>query len=171
MTAAPSRRSATGPPSSVADITRIFRSSRRARRISRHSASARSACRLRSWNSSKITMATPSRAGLARMRRVRIPSVITSMRVLGETRLSNRMEYPSVRPISSPSVLAIHRAAETAAIRRGSSIRMRPFSGGRTSSSARGTRVVFPEPGGACRTRAECFRTASFTSGRMSSIG
>ena len=46
-------------------------------------------------------------------------------------------------PICSPRVLAIHRAAETAAIRRGSSIRIRPFSGGIPSSSARGVRVVF----------------------------
>src|SRR5512143_3593986 len=76
-----------------------------------------------------------------------------------------------VPPISSPRVLAIHRAAETAAIRRGSSIRIRPFSGGITSSRARGVRVVFPEPGGACRTAEVPARTVSFIFGRILSMG
>ena len=48
-------------------------------------------CRLRSWNSSKMTAATSSSAGSDPDSRVRIPSVITSMRVSRETRVSSRM--------------------------------------------------------------------------------
>src|SRR5262245_40323681 len=40
-----------------------------------------------------------------------------------------------------------------------------------TSSSAGGTRVVLPAPGGAARTRAFPARRAATTSGRMSSTG
>ena len=50
-----------------------------------------SACRLRSWNSSKITAATPSSDGSLCSIRVSTPSVTTSMRVARETRVSSRM--------------------------------------------------------------------------------
>ncbi len=58
------RRRATAPPLAleVADMT-SRRNAPRWRRASRRNARPRSACRLRSWNSSKITAATPSSAG------------------------------------------------------------------------------------------------------------
>ena len=52
---------AMGCKSSVADITSSRRSSRRFRWLSMHSASPRSAFRLRSWNSSKMTQPMPVR--------------------------------------------------------------------------------------------------------------
>lgn len=62
-------------------------------------------------------------------------------------------------------------AAARAARRRGSSITiLRPPSHG-SSSSARGTTVVFPAPGGACSTAAVPARSASRTPGSTASIG
>ena len=81
----------TAAPSSVADITTIRRSVSSVARASRHSASPVSACKLRSWNSSKSTAATPSSAGSDCSMRVSTPSVTTSMRVCGPTRVSSRM--------------------------------------------------------------------------------
>jgi len=63
------------------------------------------------------------------------------------------------------------RAADTAAILRGLSMTMRPCSCGMTSSSASGTRVVFPAPGGACTMTEGPSCTAFFSSGRMASMG
>ena len=65
----------------VADITSSFRSSRRPCCTSRASARPRSASSERSWNSSNSTAATPSSDGSSRIRRVKMPSVTTSMRV------------------------------------------------------------------------------------------
>ena len=48
--------------------------------------------RLAEDNSSKITIPTPSSSGSFWMRRVRMPSVTTSTRVVGDTRLSKRIE-------------------------------------------------------------------------------
>ena len=76
---------ATAAPSRVADMTRIRRSSRSTPWASRASASPRSASRLRSWNSSKITAPTPSRLGSPRIIRLKTPSVTTSIRVRAET--------------------------------------------------------------------------------------
>ena len=72
--ASPSRR-ATAVPSRVADMTSRRSSGARLARASRHSARPRSACRLRSWNSSKMTAATPSSAGSDCSIRVSTPSV------------------------------------------------------------------------------------------------
>ena len=72
---------ATRAPSSVADITRSFRSSRKPCCTSRASARPRSASSERSWNSSNSTAATPSSAGSSSIMRVNTPSVTTSMRV------------------------------------------------------------------------------------------
>ena len=73
--------------------------------------------------------------------------------------------------IASPRVRAIHRAAETAARRRGSSMIIRPFSGGNKGRSARGARVVLPEPGGALRTTEGPEANAFRRNGRMGSMG
>ena len=82
---------ATAAPSSVADMTSKRRSSRRWRCASSASARPRSDCRLRSWNSSKITQPTSSSAGSLCSRRARMPSVTTSMRVAALTRVSSRV--------------------------------------------------------------------------------
>jgi hypothetical protein len=83
--------SATGPASSVADITRMRRSGRSAPRASHVSARPRSALRERSWNSSKMTVPIPARSGASCTIRVRMPSVTTSMRVASDTFASPRM--------------------------------------------------------------------------------
>ena len=82
---------ATGPASSVADITNSARSSRSAPASSRHSASPRSALSERSWNSSKITAPTPDSSGSDWIIRVSTPSVTTSMRVLSDVLVAPRM--------------------------------------------------------------------------------
>src|SRR5579859_6271374 len=68
-----------------------------------HSASPRSAFKLRSWNSSKMMQPNPERAESSCSRRVSIPSVTTSMRVSPLTRVSNRVRNPTVRPTGSPN--------------------------------------------------------------------
>ncbi len=88
---APPSSSATAAPSSVALITSSRRSGRSSACACTHSARPRSACRLRSWYSSKITSPTPVSAGSACNKRVRMPSVMTSMRVAADTRLSRRV--------------------------------------------------------------------------------
>lgn len=90
-TGAASSSAATGPPASVALITSTRRSSRSTARDCSVSARPRSACRERSWNSSKITIPTPSSAGSCCSIRVSTPSVTTSTRVDGPTRVSMRM--------------------------------------------------------------------------------
>ena len=84
-------RRATGSASRVADMTITTRSSRSAPRSSKVSARPKSACRLRSWNSSKITAPTPGRSGSDWIMRVRMPSVTTSMRVARVTLASPLM--------------------------------------------------------------------------------
>ena len=74
----------------VADITTMRRSGRTTSCASRVSASATSEAMLRSWNSSKTTAATPSSVGSSTSMRSSMPSVITSMRVASDTRLSKR---------------------------------------------------------------------------------
>ena len=148
-TGASSISAATGPASSVADITSTRRSGRSAPRASQASASARSASSERSWNSSSTRCETPSSEGSAWMRRVSTPSVTTSIRVAAETRASPRIRRPTVRPTGSPSVSAMRAAAARTARRRGSSITTRAAPSARSAS---GTRVVLPAPGGAWRT-------------------
>ena len=58
--------------------------------------SPRSAFRLRSWNSSKITQPMPASAESSCSMRVRMPSVTTSMRVSRLTRVSSRVRNPTV---------------------------------------------------------------------------
>ena len=72
------------------------RSSRRFCWLSMHSASPRSAFRLRSWNSSKMTQPMPASAASSCSMRVRMPSVTTSMRVSRLTRVSSRVRNPTV---------------------------------------------------------------------------
>ena len=102
---------------------------------------------------------------------MKMPSVITSMRVAAETFEPNRTRRPTVRPTSSPNVDAMRAAAARAASRRGSKIRiLRPSSHG-SSSSASGTRVVLPAPGGATSTMALRARSAAAMSGSTASMG
>ena len=92
----------TRAPSSVADMTRSLKSSRRPCCASSAKARPRSASSERSWNSSNRTAATPSSAGSSRIMRVKTPSVTTSMRVRFETRLVRRTRRPIVSPTFSP---------------------------------------------------------------------
>ena len=85
MTGASPSSFATRAPSSVADITRMRRSSRRPTCASRASASPRSASSERSWNSSNSTAATPDSSGSSRICREKMPSVTTSILVARET--------------------------------------------------------------------------------------
>ena len=87
---APPSSRAIGSPSSVADMTRMRRSSRTSCCECLTSASPRSACSERSWNSSKITSPTPSSVGSLLSMRVRTPSVTTSIWVFAPTRVSRR---------------------------------------------------------------------------------
>ncbi len=158
-------------PSRVADITSRRRSGRRVACTSKASAAPRSPARCRSWNSSKITAPTPDSSGSPWINRVRMPSVTTSMRVAALTRDSKRMRYPTVCPTSSPSWRDMNSAAARAAIRRGSSIRMRRPSSQPASSRANGTWVVLPAPGGASSTSRGCPDKASRIRGSRGEIG
>ncbi|CAB4599595.1 unannotated protein [freshwater metagenome] len=77
--------------SAVADIASTRRPGRSKRRASRAKAKPRSVGRLRSCTSSKITSAVPARLGSFCRRRVRMPSVTTSMRVFAPIRRSSRV--------------------------------------------------------------------------------
>ena len=77
--------------SAVADIASTRRSVRKFLRASRHNARPTSVGRFRSCTSSKITSPIPGSSGSFCKRRVRIPSVTTSMRVLGPIRRSSRV--------------------------------------------------------------------------------
>ena len=147
------------------------RSSRSSPWASRASARPRSASRLRSWNSSKITQATPVSAGSPRIIRVNTPSVTTSMRVAAETFDCIRTRKPTVWPTGSPSVAAIRSAAARAARRRGSRTMILPPSTQGSASSSRGTTVVLPAPGGATSTAAHPDKSAAFSRGSASWIG
>ena len=164
----------TAAMSSVADMISRRRSSRSAPCASRARARPRSEFRRRSWNSSNSTAPTSFISGSFRMRRVKRPSVITSIRVAAETFRSTRVVRPTVWPSRSPRVDAMRSAAIRAAIRRGSSIRMRPritASPPSRPASASGTRVVLPAPGGAARTSRLPAASARRISGNTSSIG
>ena len=131
ITGASPRSPATRAPSSVADMTRRRRSSRRPPCASSASARPRSASRERSWNSSNSTAATPSSAGSSRIMRAKTPSVTTSMRVRRPIFEPSRTRRPTVSPTASPSVAAMRSAAARAARRRGSStMSLRPVDPG-----------------------------------------
>ena len=159
-------------PSMVADMTRIRRSSRKPCCTSRASARPRSASSERSWNSSKITAATPSSIGSSRISRVKTPSVMISIRVRLEIFEPNRTRNPTVSPTRSPSVCAMRSAAVRAASRRGSRTKIRrAFCAQSSRASTNGTRVVLPAPGGATSTAAVSVRSAAVKSGSAASIG
>ena len=136
-------------------MTTTRRSGRTVSRSSRRKESARSASTLRSWNSSKTTAPVSSSNGSARRRRTSTPSVTKVSRVRAETADSKRTRYPTSSPSCPPRSAATRAAAARAARRRGSStVIPRPPETSPRSSSAGGTRVVFPAPGGAFNTRA-----------------
>ena len=162
---------ATRSVSRVADMARMRRSGRSASRVSSVKARARSVWRFRSWISSKITMPVRGSDGSRWRRRVRMPSVTTSMRVSRPTRRSSRVRYPTVPPTSSPSRSAMRRAAARAARRRGSSITIRRSSNHGSASRRSGTMVVLPAPGGAWSTADEAWRRADRSSSIVASTG
>ena len=89
------------------------------------------------------------------MSRVKMPSVMISIRVRLEIFEPNRTRSPTVSPTRSPSVCAMRSAAARAASRRGSSTRIRrAFCAQSSRASTNGTRVVLPAPGGATSTAA-----------------
>src|SRR6185436_19009415 len=165
MTGQPSKYDATGAVSSVADMMTTRRSSR-ADHACLASAMPRSAWMLRSWNSSRISVATSLNSGSCWRYRVRMPSVTTSRRVSLVNCRSNRMCQPISRPIVQPLSSAMRRAIARAATRRGCSSRTRP-----RSTSEGGTRVVFPAPGAAVSTAARWRSSASAMRGRYESTG
>ena len=128
-----------------------FRSGRRISWQRRVRARPVSEARWRSWNSSKSTQDTFSRAGSAQSMRVSTPSVTTRSLVFALTLVSLRM----ARPTSSPRLVrqspARCEASMRAATRLGSRRSTRPSV---SSRAQRGTRVLLPVPGGACRRKA-----------------
>ena len=133
-------------------MTTSRRSGLSADRVSDASASATSASRLRSWNSSKTIANTPSREGSRCSRRTSTPSVTTSTRVAGDTFDSNLTLYPTVLPTGSFSIEAMRVAAARAASLLGSNTMTLPVRGsqaGLERRQARGSAVVLPAPGGA----------------------
>ena len=171
MTGACPRSCATRAPSSVADIGRMRKLSRKPRWQSRASASPRSASSERSWNSSNSTAPMPESSGSSRIMRVKTPSVTTSMRVFGPDFETIRARNPIRSPTASDKVFAMRSAAARAAMRRGSSTRIFRPPSQLSSISARGTRVVLPAPGGATRTAEVRAARASHNSSRTASIG
>ena len=165
-------RGARSPPR-VAEVTTRRRLGRSASCTSRHSASSVSASTLRSWNSSKMIAATDSRDGSSWMRRSKIPSVTTSKRVFRPATRSPRTLYPTRPPTRSPSRLAILKAAPRAATRRGSSTSIVWYSSRQDASrsKASGIAVVFPAPGGACKTRLGTSRSDSTIDGSSGVMG
>ncbi len=131
----------------VADMTTSRRSSR-ASIACRASANARSACRLRSWNSSSRMVANPCSSGSRTSLLVRTPSVATRSRVAFVKFRSKRTCQPTCRPAVQPRSWAMRLARERAARRRGWSRIAGP-----ASRSAGATRVVLPAPGSATSTR------------------
>ncbi len=171
MTGASPRSCATRAPSSVADIGRMRRSSRKPRWQSSARASPRSASSERSWNSSNSTAPMPESSGSSRIMRVKTPSVTTSMRVFGPDFETIRARNPIRSPTASDKECAMRSAAARAAMRRGSSTRiLRPRSQ-LSFIKASGTRVVLPAPGGATRTADARAARALRTSSRTASIG
>ena len=162
------RCAAIGAASSVADITTTLRSRRGPRINSTSSASATSACKWRSWNSSSTTAETRSSSGSWSILRVRTPSVTYLSRVRGPVASWKRTWKPTLSPTRSPRSSATRRAAVRAASRRGSSTTTSPST---EWSSAGGTRVVLPAPGGASTTTAGPSRRAATMRGTTSSMG
>ena len=93
------------------------------------------------------------------------------MRVAAETFVSNLTRRPIVWPTRSPSCPDMRAAAARAANRLGSRTIRRPSRAHCSSSNDRGTRVVFPAPGGATSTATLPCASAPLSPGRASSIG
>ena len=136
--------SANRSASSVALITTSFRSARAESCRRRTAATARSACRLRSWNSSTTTAATPGSVGCSSSMRRNTPSVRKPMRTASLHAASKRVRQPTASPGRVPISSATRRATSRAASRRGSSTSTCPFNP--ASSNSCGTCVVLPEP-------------------------
>lgn len=100
-----------------------------------------------------------------------MPSVTTSILVLPDTLVSRRVRYPTVCPGASPNCFAIYRAADLAASRLGSNIRIFRLSRQGASNRASGTLVVLPAPGGAWSNAVVLLFRVCFSSGSMCSIG
>ena len=139
---------------------------------SRQSASARSDSSERSWISSRITAATPSRPGSDCRRRTSRPSVTTSIRVAAET------------AAVQPGAEADGAADRFAAAARPCARRRRGWRGGAApapgscpssrqgaSSRASGTSVVLPAPGGATSTALRPAASCSASAGSASVTG
>ena len=120
------------------------RSGRRPPRASRVRARARSVWRLRSWTSSKITRPMPGRDGSRWRRRVRMPSVTTSIRVPARPGARPGCGSRRCRRPPRPAATAMRRAAARVASRRGSSMTMRAPASHGSSRSRSGTTVVLP---------------------------
>ena len=130
------------------------------------SAMPRSACTLRSWNSSRMIVRKPASSGSCCSRAVRMPSVAKRTVVAGPNWRSKRTCHPTSLPIVHPCSAAMRAARLLAATRRG----CRTITGPSTASAG-GTRVVFPAPGAAVTTTARESRTLARISGRRGSIG
>ena len=134
-------------------MTRRRRSSRKPSCASSASARPRSASSERSWNSSNSTAATPSSDGIVEdhAREHALGDDLDPGARPRPGSAAARAGRPSRRPVS-PSVAAMRSAAARAASRRGSSTMILPLAAKASSSSASGTRVVLPAPGGATST-------------------
>ncbi len=153
-------------------MTRSRSSSRRWRRVSSVSARPRSASRLRSWNSSKMhqrralergSSCDACAAGCLRSSPRCGSAGRRGYRAACESRPCRRRSRPASRPCA--------RAAARAASRRGSSMTILPPPSQGASSSASGTSVVLPAPGGACSTAAPLASNAARSSGSAAPIG
>ena len=157
--------------SNVADITRIRKSGRSARRTSTAIAKPRSHESDRSWNSSNTRSPTSASSGSDTSRCASSPSVTISSRVRADTLRSNRTWKPTVSPTFSPSLRAMYAAQLRAASLRGSNMRIFfPIRNG-ASRSADGTQVVLPLPGGARNTTSRFLSNESRICGSIVSTG
>ena len=106
-TGAPSSRRLIRSVSAVADIVHIARSGRSVDATSMLKASPISVVRFRSWTSSKMRMLVPGSSGSFWSRRVRMPSVTTSIRAFSVITASSRVRYPTSSPRAVPESSAI----------------------------------------------------------------
>ena len=138
---------------------------------SRHSARPRSDSSDRSWISSRITARDPVQPGIGLQ--------AAEQQALGDDldagfRRTGAVEAGSVAD-GAPDRLAkqeaMRAAAARVASRRGSSISMRPSPRQGVSSSASGTMVVLPAPGGATTTALRPAARVACSAGIASAIG
>ena len=103
--------------------------------------------------------------------RVRMPSVMTSIRVCGPITRSRRVRKPTVAPSGSRSNVAMRAATARAATRRGSSSTMRLPPVQSASRRCSGTSVLLPAPGGASTITLVCVSSAVDNAGNAATIG